>query len=510
MADAESFTIPIEAQASGVDEAADSVDSLSSALDSVDSASSAMSSSIDDAGSAASSAASDVDELSDSLEELESTAGDASDALGEVGEASSLADVNAGEMSGAMNDLGGPLGAVGGKAFKAADAMKKVAASLGPMGAAAVVATVAIVALAAAFAVAIIKMAKFAVESNKKAMDRLGAATDKTKKNLAALFKDVKVEGFVDAFEDVVSIFEEGSNESKALKLLVETLLNPLFDAAKVVGPFVKEMFRGMIWAALQAAIVVAKLRIVVLKAIPKETRADIRELASQIDGMKVAFYGGAIAIGVITVALAILSAVVVVLAVILGAVLLTAVIIVAFPFILLALAVAAVIAILYVLYVAITAAIDYLGELASAGYEAATAMVDGLVEGIKSGASEFVDAVTAMATEAINAVKSVLGISSPSTVFASIGMDTAKGAEEGIEEGSTGVQSSLESMLSPEDLDGPAGGSQTTTTNAGVTFTIENLTIHAASDKAEDIKDAVVTTLENFALQLGGGEVPA
>jgi hypothetical protein len=309
-----------------------------------------------------------------------------------------------------MGDLGGPLGKVGQIGFKTVDALKKVAASLGPVGAAAVVATVAIVALAAAFAVAIVKMAIFAVKSNKLAMDRLTKATDKASASLTALFADVNVEPFVAAYEEVLSLFDEGTEESKALKLLIESILDPLFEAAVVVGPLVKEMFRGMIFAALQAAIVVAKLRIAILKAVPPETREMLAELASQVDWLQVAFYGGAVAIGVIAVALTVLTVVVGVLAAILAGVLLTAVLVVAFPFILLAAAVAAVIAILYVLYAAVTAGIDFLGELAAAGYEAAEAMVDGLVQGIKSGASEFVDAVTAMATDAVNAVKSVLG----------------------------------------------------------------------------------------------------
>jgi hypothetical protein len=509
MATAETFTIPIEADGSSAEAAADSVDSLATSLDDAASAASVMSADIDSAGSAASSAASDIDTLSSSLEDMEGAAESAATSIEDVGEASSLADINAGEMAGAMGDLGGPLGRVGQIGFKTVDALKKVAASLGPVGAAAVAATIAVVALSAAFVVAIGALAKFAVESNKRAMERLGKATDRTKDNLAALFKDVRVDAFVDAFEDVVSIFDEGTNEAKALKLLVETVLNPLFDSAKVIGPFVKEMFRGMIFAVLQAAIVVVTLRNEILRAIPPEARAMIQELVDQIDMLKVAFWTGVVAITVITLSLAALTVVVGILAILIGLVLLTAVLIVAAPFIALAVVVAAVIAILYVLYEAITAGIDYLGELASAGYEAGAAMVDGLIEGIESGASEFVAAVVKMATDAVSAIEAALKIGSPSKVFASIGMDVAAGAEEGVDEGAPGVASSVESLFEPEAAAAGAPATRGGATGGGNVRgdTIINVTINAPSSEAQDIKRALTDWLDGYVVQLAAGE---
>jgi hypothetical protein len=396
MAEAEAFVIPIEADGSQADSAADSVDSLAASLDTVEASSGSMSDAFTSSGDAATDAASNIDTLADSLDDLESSADSAGDSMEDAGDSFSLADVDARNLGSGFTALGGPMGKIGGKAAKVVDGFKKMAVALGPVGAAIAATTVALVALGAATIFVIAKMAKFAITSNKVAMDRLTKATDKAKKSLTALFADVDVMPFVEAFEDVLSLFDEGTEESKALKTIVEGILDPLFEAAAVVGPFVKEMFRGMIFAALQAAIVVAKLRVEILKAIPPETRAMLAEIAAQVDWMAVAFYGGAVAITVITVALVVLTAIVAAAALVLGAVLLTAVLVVAFPFILLAAAVAAVIAILYVLYSAVTAGVEFLGELAAAGYEAAEAMVDGLVQGIKSGASEFVDAVTA------------------------------------------------------------------------------------------------------------------
>lgn len=561
MADAEAYVIPIQADGSQAAEAAGQVDALATAIDSTRSVADGMAASVasssaataqlasssseaagaagsaasaissmggatsgvdaggissvasaaDSAASASTRAANEADDLASALKKVDSAADKAAAGLDGIEKESGFMTVKAGELGGAFGALPGPMGKVGAVGFQLMDAFQKVTMSAGPMGAAAIAAGVAFVALAAAGIAATIALAKFAVESNAEAMKALDTATKKAKEGFAGIFKDVRVDGFVHAYEEVLTIFDEGSTEANAMKTLVETLLNPLFDAAAAVGPLLKEVFRGMIWAALQAAIAVVKLRNAILAALPEEARAALKEFAGSIDWVQVAFYGGAVAAGVIAISFAALSVIVGILAIAIGLALFSAVMIVALPFILVAIAVAAVIAILYGLYVAVTAAIDYLGGLAEAGIAAASGLIDGIVGGIQSGTGQFVDAIRAMAQAGIGALKSALGIASPSKVFAEFGLQTTAGMAQGVDEGTDDVQASLGAMASPEDAG--AGGRAVTgsVSRGGDTYQV---TIQAPSGDAP----AILASFERWfegrlhatAAQLGGGEVPA
>lgn len=65
---------------------------------------------------------------------------------------------------------------------------------------------------------------------------------------------------------------------------------------------------------------------------------------------------------------------------------------------------------------------------------------IDGLVNGIASGAIKVVGAVKGLATAATGAITSALGIHSPSTVMAGLGVHTSEGFAQGIEGGESDV----------------------------------------------------------------------
>jgi hypothetical protein len=77
-------------------------------------------------------------------------------------------------------------------------------------------------------------------------------------------------------------------------------------------------------------------------------------------------------------------------------------------------------------------------------------AMMQGLVQGIEAGGAAILAALKGAVMGAVNGVKSLLGIHSPSKVFAEIGMNTGAGMSEGVERSAPGVQRSLESMVAP------------------------------------------------------------
>jgi hypothetical protein len=87
--------------------------------------------------------------------------------------------------------------------------------------------------------------------------------------------------------------------------------------------------------------------------------------------------------------------------------------------------------------------------------------------------------------------------------------MNVAEGASQGIDKGADDVQTSLESMVSPEGAVGAAGAPQTTNVQSAGDVTV-NLTINAPSGDAQDIRAALQGVLDDLAIQIRGGMVPA
>ena len=80
--------------------------------------------------------------------------------------------------------------------------------------------------------------------------------------------------------------------------------------------------------------------------------------------------------------------------------------------------------------------------------------MVDGIAEGISSGATKVIDSITGVADGAVNAAKKALGIASPSKVFnAEVGQHIAGGIAGGVDEGSSEIAQSIEAATSPTNV---------------------------------------------------------
>ena len=81
----------------------------------------------------------------------------------------------------------------------------------------------------------------------------------------------------------------------------------------------------------------------------------------------------------------------------------------------------------------AIQRAIDWIRELPGQAISWGRALIEGFVDGVRQMASGLVDAVKGVINGAIDAAKNLLGLSSPSKVFADFGANTARGFAEGI-----------------------------------------------------------------------------
>lgn len=83
---------------------------------------------------------------------------------------------------------------------------------------------------------------------------------------------------------------------------------------------------------------------------------------------------------------------------------------------------------------------VSALASLASRGYQIGRDLIMGMVRGIVSFAGDLVDRVRSVISNAIDAAKRLLGIASPSKVFADIGMQVAAGMAAGLTAGATSL----------------------------------------------------------------------
>ncbi len=301
---------------------------------------------------------------------------------------------------------------------------------------------------------------------------------EKARENASRLFAGVKIDPFLEGLSKVTGLLDENTASGRALKTIVNTMLDPIFAALGKAGPLAGAFFKGMVIGALLTTIAVLKVKNALEDAFGSDT-------ASTIDWMKVALYAGAAAAIIIAVALVALTVVLGVLAVAIGVVAI-ALAILFLPFIIIVAviiaAIVAVIAAFVALAAAVSKAYDYVAGLDFGAI--ASDMMAGLVSGITSGAGAVMSALKALADKMKATIKSALGIASPSKVFAEFGLNTSMGFSEGIDEGKKDVDRSVSSMVS---VPPPAGIGQAGSVSSSSSNTV-TITINAPSGDARDI----------------------
>lgn len=236
--------------------------------------------------------------------------------------------------------------------------------------------------------------------------------------NISAIFGGLKIEGLLRALQKLGGLLDEDSSSGKAIKAVFESLFQPLIDGVTASAPKIERFFIQFEIMAIKALIAI------------KPWGSTILKIGEAL------VIGAGVIVGVFVVAIGLALGVV-------GA--LTA-------------AIGALIFGLYkVTSVIIGAGVDAINFLRSLDFvSVGKAIIDGLVNGITSGAKAVVDAMKNTVQGAIDGAKHLLGIASPSRVFAEIGEQTGAGMEVGVTRSSGGVQDSLESMVSP-----PAAGTK-------------------------------------------------
>jgi hypothetical protein len=306
-------------------------------------------------------------------------------------------------------------------------------------------------------------------------------------------------EGFEDAFEDLSDLVDPFMAEVKS------------FASEFFAGGIAAKDFGGVVRSSLSVAFEVAKnfvnflhrgflhVQIAILQA-----RIALKPFTSalgEIDGKAVA----------VNVALYVLKGTVIVLAVVFG-LLAIAVALVALPFVVVGLAIYGVVRAVQYLAGVITGAIANFDNLKNAASRAGTDLILGLGNAILAGHAWVVGLITNLATSMIGAVKTTLGIKSPSKVMMQIGGYTTAGLVAGIDAGAPEVQASAAGA----GMAAVRGASQGATQGGGAGSSSDGrkveINVHEGAVKiagnadARVLQEALAQILEQIAIQAGLG----
>ena len=313
----------------------------------------------------------------------------------------------------------------------------------------------------------------------------------KAKENIAGLFEGINIEPFLAGLHSVLGLLGESTVTGQGLRTAMKGIFDPVMAALAWVAPIAKSFLQGLTIGALQVAVVFLKIKNAISGAFGGG--------GAQVNLMAIALKGAqylVIALGaVFAVVGAVVGAVVFVIVGVIGAV--TKVI-------------QAVVAVVG----ALSDAFSWLGNAAGSAWDgissglasawsavtgfvgqfmsAGANLITGLVQGIASGASAVMDALLAPVKAGINGVKGLLGIHSPSKVFAGIGANTAAGFVEGIDAGAGNVADATKSMVSipSSDASAPkAAGAKASAGGAGGGARTYNITINGVRG-AEELRE--------------------
>lgn len=294
----------------------------------------------------------------------------------------------------------------------------------------------------------------------------LSAQSNKLKQNLSDTFGGLEIDPLLEGISKLVDLFDKSSASGQTLKFLFEKFFQPLVDAASKSIPVVEAFLLGLAIGALKVYIAFKPAA----KAIASLFKVDSDELPDALSVAKNLGEALGEAIGYAAVAVALLVA-----------------------------AVGTLVAPLVKVYDAGKKAWDGLSSGLRTAietiksfslYDTATNLIAGLVSGIKASASRVVDALGGVVKDAIASAKKLLGIASPSKVFAEIGENVGAGFGGGVEDSSGDAQRALEGLVSPPALPAAAGAS---VSGGGHTFSIH---INAPSGNANEIASVVEAVL--------------
>jgi len=352
-----------------------------------------------------------------------------------------------------------------------------------------------------------------------KQMESLTVQTQKQQESFAALFSELKIDQWLKARKSIVDLFSQSTASGRALKQLLTILIQPLVNSATAAAPLIKRFFQGMILGA--QAIVIAVL----------QARAAFRrtfgsgDVTKGIDLTNAALTAGKVAVGLFAAGLTTAAIATVGLGVKMTSLLVPAMwklvtataslafegLVLAAPFLLAAAALWGLYQIGKLFYT-VWKEIDWT--------DLGRTVWQGLVNGIKSGATWVVKEVKDLGGKAASAFKSALGISSPSKVFMRHGLAISHGVATGVDSGAPKARRSVDAMAKQDLAPGAPRLSQglgreaatRSQGSAGARSVTINGGVHVHMEKGKDspaeivqsIRRELESMLEGVALEMG------
>jgi hypothetical protein len=322
------------------------------------------------------------------------------------------------------------------------------------------------------------------------------------KKNIGELFGGLNIEPVLAGLERLVGLFDQNTAAGETIKFLFESVFQPLIDqadrAALVIEAFALGFLIGMtkVYIALKPAI----KAVTEFFGFSDTSLSDVLEIAT-----KAGEYAAFIFVGFVA-ALVAVGAVI-------GVVIASVVAIQVAIWAMIAALVAAVVYVNSAFISAFQAVWTFLAELPAKMVTMGSDLIMGLVNGITGSAGAVVEAITGAVGGAISSAKKLLGIASPSKVFAEIGGYTGEGFAGGVDDSAPEAQAAMTNMVDPAPAaakaseGAPAGGGSS---GGAPAVHIENLYLAGAkASKAEtlSLSEALTRLIQGDASALGGEE---
>ncbi len=297
---------------------------------------------------------------------------------------------------------------------------------------------------------------------NVRKLTTLSGLSDQLSKKWSKLTDAIDLERAGQAAFSFLQSFDEATATGRVLKRAVTVFGDGITKALEKGAPIAKQFLRGMIIGGLELYIGYLKVKNVFRDAIKQFGDSD---LLKNVDAMKVALEGGKFAIGAIAITVGVVAAAVGVFA---GS------------------------------FIAAGAAVqgltnagiafgDWLKEI---DWKATgVSIVDGLVDGLKSGPKRLADASIELGNAVKRGFKDALGIRSPSVVMEREAKQVPAGVVRGVEKGAPAADRAVAEMVTPPSFAaaGGAGGAASVTITVNATIVLQNGDAKAARTAVRD-----------------------
>lgn len=311
-----------------------------------------------------------------------------------------------------------------------------------------------------------------------KQMKSLEVSQLKMKEGFDSLFTGLNIESFLTALTEIRNMFSQSTASGRALKQIMEIVLRPLLGSATDGLVVMRRFFKQMIIGALQITVAFLTVRNWFYRTFGGEQVNTFKRLFGTIQWGRTVVYMLAAAAAVMAASFAAAT----------------------WPVLLAGAAVWGIVTIVQQLY-------DLWNEIDWT--DLGRSILNGITDGITAGWDWVVNQMKELGKDAQFAFKTVLGISSPSKVFAALGEQIPAGVSAGIKQGSPTAQKAAAETVNPKLGAGalaaapppPAQPSQPrtpATTKQEVSVTIGELHVTAQTDDPKSFATAIRRELED------------